>query len=33
MEEKEQIISSKIEYKKCGDVIESKITNNYKRYF
>ncbi len=33
MKEKEKIISNKIKYKKCGDVIETKITNDYKRYF
>lgn len=28
---KEEIISNKIKYKKCGDIIESKSTNDYKR--
>ena len=31
MEDKEEIISNKIKCKKCGDVIESKNTNDYKR--
>lgn len=31
MERKEEIISNKIKCKKCGDVIESKNTNDYKR--
>ena len=31
MEKKEEIISNKIKCKKCGDVIESKSTNDYKR--
>lgn len=31
MEKKEEIISNKIKCKKCGDIIESKSTNNYKR--
>ena len=31
MEKKEKIISNKIKCKKCGDVIESKNTNDYKR--
>lgn len=31
MEKKEEIISNKIKCKKCGDVIESKNTNDYKR--
>lgn len=30
MEKKEKIISNKIKCKKCGDVIESKNTNDYK---
>ena len=29
--EKEVIISNKIKCKKCGDIIESKSTNDYKR--
>ena len=28
---KEKIISNKIKCKKCGDIIESKSTNDYKR--
>ena len=28
---KEEIISNKIKCKKCGDIIESKNTNDYKR--
>ena len=31
MEKKEKIISNKIKCKKCGDIIESKSTNDYKR--
>ena len=31
MEKKEEIISNKIKCKKCGDIIESKSTNDYKR--
>lgn len=31
MEKKEEIISNKIKCKKCGDIIESKSTNEYKR--
>lgn len=31
MEKKEEIISNKINCKKCGDIIESKSTNGYKR--
>ncbi|MBQ3469044.1 MAG: hypothetical protein IJH18_03165 [Bacilli bacterium] len=31
MEKKEEIISNKIKCKKCGDVIESKSKNDYKR--
>lgn len=31
MQKKEEIISNKIKCKKCGDVIESKNTNDYKR--
>lgn len=31
MEKKEEIISNKIKCKKCGDIIESKSTNYYKR--
>ena len=31
MEKKEEIISNKIKCKKCGDIIESKSTNHYKR--
>ncbi len=31
MEKKEEIISNKIKYKKCGDIIESKSTNDYKK--
>ena len=30
MEKKEEIISNKIKCKKCGDIIESKSTNDYK---
>ena len=32
MEKKEEIISNKIKCKKCGDIIESKSTNDYKRF-
>ena len=31
MEKKEEIISNKIKCKKCGDVIESNSTNDYKK--
>ena len=31
MEKKEEIISNKIKCKKCGDIMESKSTNDYKR--
>ena len=31
MEKKEEIISTKIKCKKCGDIIESKSTNDYKK--
>ena len=31
MEKKEEIISNKIKCKKCGDIIESKSTNDYRR--
>ena len=31
MEKKEEIISNKIKCKKCGDIIESKSTNDFKR--
>ena len=31
MKKKEEIISNKIKCKKCGDIIESKSTNDYKR--
>ena len=31
MEKKEEIISNKIKCKKCGNIIESKSTNDYKR--
>ena len=31
MEKKEEIISNKIKCKKCGDIIESKSINDYKR--
>ncbi len=31
MEKKDEIISNKIKCKKCGDVIESKNINYYKR--
>lgn len=31
MEKKEEIISNKIKCKKCGDIIESKSTNDYKK--
>ena len=31
MEKKGEIISNKIKCKKCGDIIESKSTNDYKR--
>lgn len=30
-EKKEKIISNKIKCKKCGDIIESKSINDYKR--
>lgn len=30
MEKKEEIISNKIKCKKCGNIIESKSTNDYK---
>lgn len=30
MEKKEEIISNKIKCKKCGDIIESKSTNDLK---
>ena len=33
MEKKEEIISNKIKCKKCGDVIESKSTNDLKKMF
>lgn len=33
MEKKEEIISNKIKCKKCGNIIESKSTNDYKRCF
>ena len=33
MEKKEEIISNKIKCKKCGDVIESKSTNDKKRCY
>ena len=33
MEKKEEIISNKIKCKKCGDIIESKSTNDYKKCF
>lgn len=31
MEKKEEEISNKIKCKKCGDIIESKSTNDYKK--
>ena len=31
MQKKEEIISNKIKCKKCGDIIESKSTDDYKR--
>jgi len=31
MEKKEKIIRNIIKCKKCGDIIESKSTNDYKR--
>lgn len=31
MKKKEEIISNIIKFKKCGDIIESKSTNDYKR--
>ena len=31
MEKKKDIITNKIKCKKCGDIIESKSTNDYKR--
>lgn len=31
IEKKEEIISNKIKCKKCGDIIESKSTNDYKK--
>ena len=31
MEKKEEIISNTIKCKKCGDIIESKSTNDYKK--
>lgn len=31
MEKKEEIVSNKIKCKKCGDIIESKSTNDLKR--
>lgn len=31
MEKKKEIISNKIKCKKCGDIIESKGTNDYKK--
>lgn len=31
MEKKEEIISNKIKCKKCGYIIESKSTNDYKK--
>ena len=31
MEKKEEIISNKIKCKKCGDIIEAKSTNDYKK--
>lgn len=31
MEKKEEIISNKIKCKKCGDIIESKSINDYKK--
>ncbi len=31
MKKKEEIISNKIKCKKCGDIIESKSTNDFQR--
>lgn len=31
MERKKEIISNKIKCKKCGDIIESKSKNDYKK--
>lgn len=31
MKKKKEIIRNKIKCKKCGDIIESKSTNDYKR--
>lgn len=31
MENKEEIINNKIKCKKCGDIIKSKSTNDYKK--
>lgn len=31
MEKKEEIIRNKIKCKKCGDIIESKNTNDFKK--
>lgn len=31
MEKKDEIISNKIKCKKCGDIIVSKSTNDYKK--
>lgn len=31
MKKKEEISSNKIKCKKCGDIIESKSTNDYKK--
>ena len=31
MDKKEEIIGNKIKCKKCGDIIESKSTNDYKK--
>lgn len=31
MENQKEIISNKIKYKKCGNIIESKSTNDYNR--
>lgn len=31
MKKKEEIIRNKIKCEKCGDIIESKSTNDYKR--
>ena len=33
MEKKEEIIGNKIKCKKCGDIIESKSTNDYKKCY